>query len=237
MSTSSMEFGTGALKITPGHDPNDYDIAQRHNLPIISMLDAGRQGQRERRPVPGPGSLRGAQEALGGYASRPGWSIKTEPYHTTIPRSQRGGEIVEPMISTQWFVKIEPLAEAALAAVRDGRIKIVPERFEKVYFNWLENIKDWCISRQLWWGHRIPVWYCADGHMTVGARRSRRSARTCGSTELTQDDGCAGYLVLVGPVAVLHAGLARGDARPEILLSHLRAWKPATTSCSSGWRA
>jgi len=89
--------------------------------------------------------------------------IKTEPYRTTIPRSQRGGEIVEPMISTQWFVKIEPLAQAALEAVKDGRIKIVPERFEKVYFNWLENIKDWCISRQLWWGHRIPVWYCRMG--------------------------------------------------------------------------
>ena len=88
-----------------------------------------------------------------------GMTIKSEPYLTRIPRSQRGGEVVEPMLSTQWYVRIQPLAERAIAAVRDGRIKIVPERFEKVYFHWLENIQDWCISRQLWWGHRIPAWY------------------------------------------------------------------------------
>ncbi len=89
-----------------------------------------------------------------------GLVIKEEPYTVNIPRSQRGGEIVEPMISEQWFVKIDLLAQPALEAVRDGRIRIIPERFEKVYYNWMENIKDWCISRQLWWGHRIPVWYC-----------------------------------------------------------------------------
>ena len=116
-----------------------------------------------------------------------GLVIKTEPYRTTIPRSQRGGEIVEPMISTQWFVKIDPLAKAALEAVKDGSIRIVPERFEKTYFNWLENIKDWCISRQLWWGHRIPVWYCADHHMTV-AREDPTQCATCGSKEIHQDE-------------------------------------------------
>ncbi len=106
---------------------------------------------------------------------------------TTIPRSQRGGEIVEPMISTQWFVKIEPLAKAALESVKDGRIKIVPERFEKVYYNWLENIKDWCISRQLWWGHRIPVWYCENNHMTV-TRKDPTECATCHSKNIHQDD-------------------------------------------------
>jgi valyl-tRNA synthetase len=116
-----------------------------------------------------------------------GLVIKTEPYRTTIPRSQRGGEIVEPMISTQWFVTIEPLAKAALAAVRDRRIRIVPERFEKTYFNWLENIKDWCISRQLWWGHRIPVWYCPNGHMTV-TREDPTQCGTCGSKDIHQDE-------------------------------------------------
>ncbi len=181
----SREFGTGALKITPGHDPNDYAIAQLHKLPIISVLDESAKVNENGGPYQGMDRFE-AREKLWADMKKAGLVIKTEPYMTTIPRTQRGGEIVEPMISTQWFVKIEPLAQAALAAVRDGRIKIVPERFEKVYYNWLENIKDWCISRQLWWGHRIPVWYCPNGHMTTG-REDPKKCATCGSTELTQD--------------------------------------------------
>ncbi|MEW6085551.1 MAG: valine--tRNA ligase [Chloroflexota bacterium] len=182
----SMEFGTGALKITPGHDPNDYAIAQRHNLPIISMLD------KEAKVNENGGKYQGqdrfeARKNMWADMKKAGLVIKEEPYRTTIPRSQRGGEIVEPMISEQWFVKIESLAKAGLDAVRDGRIKIVPERFEKIYFNWLENIKDWCISRQLWWGHRIPVWYCPDGHMTV-TREDPTQCAACGSKEIRQDD-------------------------------------------------
>jgi len=182
----SMEFGTGALKITPGHDPNDYAIAQRHNLPIISILD------KEARINENGGQYQGqdrfeARKNFWSDMKKAGLVIKTEPYRTTIPRSQRGGEIVEPMISTQWFVTIEPLAKAALEAVRDGRIRIVPEHFEKTYFNWLENIKDWCISRQLWWGHRIPVWYCPNGHMTV-TREDPTQCGTCGSEEIHQDE-------------------------------------------------
>ncbi len=182
----SQEFGTGALKVTPGHDPNDYLIAQRHNLPVISVLDVEAKVNENGGQYEGQDRF-DARENLWNDMKKAGLVIKTEPYRTTIPRSQRGGEIVEPMISTQWFVKIEPLAKAALEAVKDGRIKIVPERFEKVYFNWLENIKDWCISRQLWWGHRIPVWYCPDGHMTTG-REDPTQCATCSSKELTQDE-------------------------------------------------
>jgi valyl-tRNA synthetase len=182
----SMDFGTGALKITPGHDPNDYAIAQRHNLPVISVLDTAARINENGGPYQGQDRFE-AREKLWSDMKKAGLVIKTEPYLTTIPRSQRGGEIVEPMISTQWFVTIEPLAEAGLDAVRDGRIKIVPERFEKIYFNWLENIKDWCISRQLWWGHRIPVWYCPNGHMTV-AREDPTQCATCGSQEIHQDE-------------------------------------------------
>ncbi|HEX8990257.1 MAG TPA: valine--tRNA ligase [Anaerolineales bacterium] len=181
----SREFGTGALKITPGHDPNDYAIAERHKLPVISVLDEAAKINENGGPYQGQDRFE-ARENLWADMKKAGLVIKTQPYTTTIPRSQRGGEIVEPMISTQWFVKIEPLAQAALAAVRDGRIRIVPERFEKVYYNWLENIKDWCISRQLWWGHRIPVWYCPNGHMTTG-REDPRHCTVCGSAELTQD--------------------------------------------------
>ena len=182
----SMEFGTGALKITPGHDPNDYDIAQRHNLPILSILDTAAKINENGGPYQGQDRFE-ARKNMWADMKKAGLVIKSEPYRTTIPRSQRGGEIVEPMISTQWFVKIEPLAKAALEAVRDGRIKIVPERFEKVYFNWLENIKDWCISRQLWWGHRIPVWYCPDGHMTA-TREDPTECATCASKEIHQDE-------------------------------------------------
>jgi valyl-tRNA synthetase len=116
-----------------------------------------------------------------------GLVIKEEPYIVNVPHSQRGGEIVEPMISEQWFVKIEPLAKAALEAVRDGRIKIIPERFEKVYFNWLENIKDWCISRQLWWGHRIPVWYCNNCGKQTCTRTDPVQCAHCGSKNIRQD--------------------------------------------------
>ena len=182
----SMEFGTGALKITPGHDPNDYAIAQRHNLPVISVLDAEAKVNENGGKYQGQDRFE-ARKNLWADMKAAGLVIKEEPYRTTIPRSQRGGEIVEPMISTQWFVKIEPLAKAAIEAVKDGRIRIVPERFEKVYFNWMENIKDWCISRQLWWGHRIPVWYCPEGHMTV-AREDPTQCAACGSKDIHQDE-------------------------------------------------
>ncbi len=161
------EFGTGALKITPGHDFNDYEIAKRHNLPIISIMNKDASLNENAGPYAGLDRFE-ARKKLWADMEAAGMTIKVEDHTYIIPRSQRGGEIVEPMISMQWFVKIQPLADRALAAVREGRIKIVPERFEKVYYHWLENIEDWCVSRQLWWGHRIPAWIHENGDVYVG---------------------------------------------------------------------
>ncbi len=180
-------FGTGALKITPAHDPNDYLIGQRFNLEMISVLDESARINENGGPYAGLDRF-DCRKRLWNDMKSVGLVIKEEPYKMSVPRSQRGGEVVEPMISTQWFVKIAPLAEKAIQAVRSGQIKIVPERFAKVYYNWMENIQDWCISRQLWWGHRIPVWYCDDcGAMTV-AREDPSQCSACASTHIRQDE-------------------------------------------------
>ncbi|MGB8251604.1 MAG: class I tRNA ligase family protein, partial [Anaerolineaceae bacterium] len=142
-------FGTGALKITPGHDPNDYQIGQRHNLALISIMDKNAAINEEGGPYAGMDRFE-CRKKIWEDMTVAGLVIKTEKYTLNVPRSQRGGEIVEPMISTQWFVRMQGLADAALKVIQDGRIRIIPERFTKVYFNWLENIQDWCISRQLW---------------------------------------------------------------------------------------
>ncbi len=151
------EFGTGALKITPGHDFNDYEIGLRHNLDIINIMNKDATLNENAGPYAGLNRFE-AREKLWADMTEAGLTIEVKPHEMTVPISQRGGEIIEPMVSEQWFVKMKPLAEKALQAVREGHIRIVPEHFEKVYFHWLENIEDWCISRQLWWGHRIPAW-------------------------------------------------------------------------------
>jgi valyl-tRNA synthetase len=180
------DFGTGALKITPGHDATDYAIGQRHQLPIISAMNPDATMNAHAGPYAGMDRFE-CRERLWKDMEAAGLTIKTEPYTMNVPRSQRGGEIVEPMISTQWFVRMETLAEQGLRAVRDGHIKIIPDRFAKVYDNWLSNIKDWCISRQLWWGHRIPVWYCrACGHEFT-ARTAPTMCAKCGSANIEQD--------------------------------------------------
>ncbi len=181
-----MAFGTGALKITPGHDPNDFEIGQRHGLPIIGVLDKDARVNAAGGPYAGMDRFE-ARKKLWADMEAAGLTLKTEAYRTQVPRSQRGGEIVEPMVSTQWFVKIKPMADMGLEAVRAGRIEIIPERFTKVYYNWLENIRDWCISRQLWWGHRIPAWHCADCRHTTVAKTDPDRCEACGSTHIEQD--------------------------------------------------
>jgi valyl-tRNA synthetase len=161
------DFGTGALKITPGHDFNDYELGQKHGLPVINVMNRDATMNAEAGPYAGMDRFE-CRDKLWVDMQAAGLTIKVEDHTLIVPRSQRGGEIVEPLISTQWFLRIQPLAEKAIAAVREGRIKIVPERFEKVYYHWLENIEDWCISRQLWWGHRIPAWYGPGAEIYVG---------------------------------------------------------------------
>jgi len=180
------EFGTGALKVTPGHDPADYEIGQRHGLQIINVLNPDATMNENAGPYTGLDRYE-CRERIWKDMQAAGLTIKTEPYTMQIPRSQRGGEVVEPMVSTQWFVRMKPLAGPALEAVRDGRVRIIPERFAKVYANWLENIRDWCISRQLWWGHRIPAWYCADCSQLTVTREDPDRCTHCGSTRLERD--------------------------------------------------
>jgi valyl-tRNA synthetase len=180
------EFGTGALKITPGHDPNDFTIGERHHLAVISIMDEAARINANGGPYAGQDRFE-ARKNMWEDMRQKGLVVKEELYTLNIPRSQRGGEIIEPMVSTQWFVSIKPLAEAGLQAVRDGRIRIVPERFTKVYYNWLENIQDWCISRQLWWGHRIPVWYCEDCDEMTVMRQDPTQCAHCGSSHIHQD--------------------------------------------------
>ncbi|MEB2287592.1 MAG: valine--tRNA ligase [Anaerolineae bacterium] len=180
------EFGTGALKITPGHDPADYEIGQRHGLELINIMNKNATLNENAGPYSGLDRF-AAREKLWADMERAGMTLRVEPHRHIVPRSQRGGEVVEPLVSEQWFVRIQPLAEKAIEVVRDGRITIVPAHFERVYFNWLENIQDWCISRQLWWGHRIPAWHCAGcGEITV-AREDPIACAHCGSAAIEQD--------------------------------------------------
>jgi len=180
------EFGTGALKITPGHDPNDFEIGKKHNLPTINVMTRKAAINEHGGPYNGLDRFE-CRKKLWADMEAQDLTLAVKPHLMQVPRSQRGGEIVEPIVSTQWFVKMRSLADAGLAAVADGRIKIIPERFTKVYNNWLEDIRDWCISRQLWWGHRIPVWYCADCHEMTVAREDPTACQHCQSGKIEQD--------------------------------------------------
>lgn len=180
------EFGTGALKITPGHDPHDYEIGQRHQLALINIMNPDATLNENAGPYEGLDRYK-ARQALWEDMRAQGLVLKEEPYMMSVPRSQRGGEIVEPLVSTQWFVRMETLAKNAKAAVEAGQITFVPDRFIKVFHNWMDNIQDWCISRQLWWGHRIPVWYCQDCGEVIVARETPESCPKCRSARLEQD--------------------------------------------------
>ena len=186
------DFGTGALKITPAHDPNDFEVGKRHNLSAPVVISAeGQMGEvadaAGRVPAPYQGLDRfEARRKMVAQLETDGALVKAEAHTHNIRRCYRCNTVVEPRLSDQWFVKMAPLAEPALAAVKDGTVRLLPEKWEKVYVNWLEGIRDWNISRQLWWGHRVPVWTCANGH-ALAYREDPATCRDCGSPGLEQD--------------------------------------------------
>ena len=209
-------FGTGAVKVTPAHDPNDFEIGQRHGLPSLTVLD-------ERGVVTAPGPFEGldrfeARPAVVAALREEGRIVaEKRPYLHAVGHCSRCDAVIEPRLSEQWFVKAGPLAKAAGDAVRDGRVTIHPASLAQRYFDWVDNMHDWCISRQLWWGHRIPVWYGPDGEMRcVGPDEEPPAGLAAGR-------GRPRHLVLQRALAVLHARLARGHRRPAPLLPDRRA--------------
>ena len=181
------KFGTGAVKITPSHDPNDYEMGLRHNLPEIVVI--GKDGVMTEEAGPFAGLERyECRKQIVSRLKEEGYLVKIEEHSHAVGHCQRCHNIVEPLVSTQWFVKMQPLVKAAVDCVTDGRTQFVPERFTKNYTGWMENIHDWCISRQIWWGHRIPVWYCDDCGEMSASRTDLEKCPKCGSTHIHQDE-------------------------------------------------
>lgn len=181
------EFGTGAVKVTPAHDPNDFDMGKRHNLPFVTVIST------EGKMTPEAGKYAG----LDRYECRKkivedltslGYLVRIKPHTHMVGHCSRCDTVVEPLVSEQWFVKMKPLAEPALQAVRNGDVVFVPERFTKIYENWMENVRDWCISRQLWWGHRIPAWYCQNCGKVIVAREEPQTCPECGGPVKQDED-------------------------------------------------
>ena len=182
-----MDFGTGVVKITPAHDPNDFEVGLRHNLEVINVMTDDAKITDDYPKYAGMDRY-DARKAIVEDLKAEGALIKVEDYSHNVGACYRCHTTVEPRVSKQWFVKMEPLAKPAIKAVRDGEVKFIPERFDKIYYNWMENIKDWCISRQLWWGHRIPAWYCADCGETIVSKDEPHTCPKCGSAALTRDE-------------------------------------------------
>lgn len=182
-----MEFGTGVVKITPAHDPNDFEIGLRHNLPIINILNDNATLNDKCGKYKGMDRVKARKEIVNDLKLE-GSLVKVEPYKHNVGQCYRCHTTVEPKVSTEWFVKMKPLAEPAIKAVKDKKTEFVPQRFEKIYFHWMENIKDWCISRQLWWGHRIPAWHCEDCKEIIVSKTTPQECSKCKSKNLKRDE-------------------------------------------------
>jgi len=179
-------FGTGVVKITPAHDPVDFEVAQRQKLPLVNILNPDATMNENAGPYAGLDRF-SCRKAILSDLEKDGLLVKVEPYVHSVGHCDRCQIVIEPIASKQWFINTQPLAQPAIKAVLDGRITIIPKRFTRVYLNWMENIRDWCISRQLWWGHRIPVWYCHDCSEQIVSVDEVKSCCHCGSTNIAQD--------------------------------------------------
>jgi valyl-tRNA synthetase len=180
------EFGTGVVKITPAHDPNDFEVGRRHNLPQVNVMNKDGTMNDEAGPYRGMDRYEYRRQIVKDLEEQ-GFLVKIEEHAHAVGQCYRCSTTVEPMVSKQWFVKMKPLAEPAIAAAKEGRVRFVPERFTKIYLNWMENIRDWCISRQLWWGHRIPVWYCQDCGEIICDVEPPAVCGKCSGSKLEQD--------------------------------------------------
>lgn len=181
-----QDFGTGVVKITPAHDPNDFEVGLRHKLPVINIMDDGGVINENGGKYAGMPALE-ARKQIVKDLDEGGYLIKIEPIKHNVGTCYRCGTVVEPRVSTQWFVRMEPLAKPAVDVVKNGEIRFIPDRMDKIYYNWMENIKDWCISRQLWWGHQIPAWYCDCGEMIVSETEPKVCPK-CGGMHLKRDE-------------------------------------------------
>ena len=183
---AEMDFGTGCVKMTPAHDPNDFEVGQRHNLEIIRVLNDNGTINEKGGKYEGMDRYE-ARKAIVADLEKEGYLVKVEDYSHSVGTCYRCHNDVEPLISDQWFVRMQPLAEEAIRVVKEGQTRFVPDRFSKIYLNWMENVRDWCISRQLWWGHQIPAWTCAKcGHLTV-ARQDPTCCEACGCQDIQRD--------------------------------------------------
>lgn len=181
-----QDFGTGVVKITPAHDPNDFEVGLRHKLPVINIMDDGGVINENGGKYAGMPALE-ARKQIVKDLDEGGYLLEIEPIKHNVGTCYRCGTVVEPRVSTQWFVRMEPLAKPAVDVVKNGEIRFIPDRMDKIYYNWMENIKDWCISRQLWWGHQIPAWYCECGE-TIVSETEPKVCPKCGGTHLKRDE-------------------------------------------------
>ena len=181
-----QDFGTGVVKITPAHDPNDFEVGLRHKLPVINIMDDGGVINENGGKYAGMPALE-ARKQIVKDLDEGGYLLEIEPIKHNVGTCYRCGTVVEPRVSTQWFVRMEPLAKPAVDVVKNGEIRFIPDRMDKIYYNWMENIKDWCISRQLWWGHQIPAWYCDCGE-TIVSETEPKVCPKCGGTHLKRDE-------------------------------------------------